>query len=194
MNRARARGLPPLPVLILLAGLLGASAWAAAPAGGATVLRETTLYAADDFASERLAELAPATRLAVHGRRGLWLEVALAEDDSRRGHVRLTSVRMTGAVPAADAAGGSGLARLSRSLSGLLGAFGRREAPKTYDTLGIRGLTPAELRTAAFDGAALQAIAGAAASPEQARAFAAAGGLAARSVAKLDADAGRTQP
>lgn len=194
MNRARARGLPPLPVLMLLAGLLGASAWAAAPAGGATVLRETTLYAADDFASARLAELAPATRLAVHGRRGLWLEVALPEDDSRRGHVRLTSVRMTGAVPAAAAADGSGLARLSRSLSGLLGGFGRREAPKIYDTLGIRGLTPAELRTAAFDGAALQAIAGAAASPEQARAFAAAGGLAARSVAKLDADAGRTQP
>ncbi len=175
-----------LAVLVLLA--------AGPPAGalveGALVLRATTLHAEADANSARVAELAPSTRVDVHGRQGLWLLVSTAAaDPATRGWLRLTHVRMTGEHHDAGAAQngiGGGLARFSRSVTSLFGGLRGRETRTAHATIGIRGLTPGELTTATFDGAALDRVAAAAASAAEAEQFARAGGLVARNVPDVD--------
>lgn len=168
-------------LVLLVVPLAHAGNAAAAEAG--VLLRDVTLHAEPGGAA--VAELARGGHVGVHGRQGLWLLVTAATAaGERRGWTRLMAVRLGSAVPPAGGAGsaGGGFAAFSRSVSGLLGGLRGRDTRTANATIGIRGLTPSEITTARFDAAALARVAAAQASAAEARAFAAAGGVVARSV------------
>lgn len=169
-----------LPILLLALCLpLQAAEETAVDAG--VLLRAATLHAQADLASASLAELAAGTSVSVMERQGLWLRVhASGEATPARGWLRLTAVRLTGRPAETSGSVGGGLARLSRSVSSLFGGLRGRETRTAHATIGIRGLTPAELETAQADPAALDFVAAQGAGPAQAEAFASAGGLVAR--------------
>ena len=188
--------MPRFPSLILLTllGALLAAGISAALAGASvaeygTLLRDSALVANPGGAEMR--RLAAGTTVEVHGRQGLWLLVtAPGADAGTRGWTRLTAVRLGGAAGAAGASTAnapseSGFARFSRSITGLLGGLRGRETRTAHATIGIRWLTPTELRTAHHDAAALATVAGLRASREEAELFASAGGLEARVVGEL---------
>ena len=173
--------------LILALLVLGLLPWAAGAddAGDtATALRAGELHALPANGSDVVGSYAAGDTLSVHARRGLWLEVSHGE---QRAWARLTRLRMSSGVPATGSQPGNTLTRLSRSLSGLLGGMRRRDNMSAHDTLGIRGLTAAELETAPFDAAALGAVTAATVKPADAAQFAAAGGLATRTVPDVPA-------
>jgi len=155
------------------------------------VLRDSALRS-DPGAGATIAQLAPGTMVDVHGRQGLWMLVtAPVASGGQRGWVFLPAVRLdSGAAPAAQpgaAPAGGGFARLSRSVTGLLGGLRGRESNTAHATLGIRGLAAGEIENAHFDAAALAWIASASASAADAQLFAQAGGLIARDVPALTA-------
>jgi len=184
----------------LLALLLGAAAvctGAQEPTRAAATVRDTALYTAPRYDAPVVTRLGPETPLYTGLREGLWIDARTA--DGARGWLRLTDVRLgagtadgdPGAAGAGAPARGGVFARLSRSVSSLLGgARGGYDAQTSASTatIGIRGLSVAELETAAPDTAALAALARYSASAEEARAFAVLGGLSAR------APAGTEQP
>lgn len=185
----------------LLCGLMLALAPAApavddAGAEGALVLRDTAVYAAPDRNSDELGQLRRGDKVGVLGRQGLWILLA-AENGRGEGWTRLTSLRLTGSSRSTTTAPKQslgGFARLSRSVGGLLGGLRPRNSePRSYATLGARGLTAAELEVAEFNAAAWSAVTAAAASAQDAETFARAGGLTARQVPDLP-PAGGSQP
>jgi len=185
---------PTLTSLTLLAALLVASLSGALAGSGVaehgTLLRDSALVASPGGAEVR--RLAAGTSVDVHGRQGLWLLVtAPGADEGTRGWTRLTAVRLGGEAGGSttNAPSESGFARFSRSITGLLGGLRGRETRTAHATIGIRGLTPTELRTAHHDAAALAAVAELRASREEAELFASAGGLEARAVGELAAPA-----
>ncbi|MGR8922101.1 MAG: SH3 domain-containing protein [Gammaproteobacteria bacterium] len=171
---------------LLVAGALLLSARLAGDGEAETgvLLRDASLHSEPSTSSSVVGQLARGVTVELIGRNGAWLLASAAGSETTRGWLRLTHVRLSGAggEPATAASGGfgGGFAALSRSVSGLLSGFGRRDAPTRAATLGIRGLTPDELRTAQFDEAALAAVAAAGVSAEDAARFARAGGLASR--------------
>ena len=174
---------------LLVASLSGAFAGAGVAEHG-TLLRDSALVASPGGAEIR--RLAAGTSIEVHGRQGLWLLVTAPEaDETTRGWTRLTAVRLGGEAGAstANTPSESGFARFSRSITGLLGGLRGRETRTAHATIGIRGLTPGELRTAHYDAAALAAVSALRASREEAELFASAGGLQARAVDELAAPA-----
>jgi len=176
-----------------LAVLASMTAMAAAPAGAengaqGVAIRDTVLRAAPIAGAEPIARLEEGTALETGERRGLWRAAELADGSS--GWVPLTAIRL--APPAAEPGGeaaqaesGSSssnpFARLSRSVSSLLGG-GRdsRVRNERTATIGIRGLTVADLETAEPAPEALEAVSDYRAATEEAVDFAAAGGLRAR--------------
>ena len=103
-----------------------------------------------------------------------------------QGWLRFTELRFkrTAPEPAADAPSSSGFAGFSRSVSGFLSSFRGRNSRTAgaTSTIGIRGLTVAELESAQPDASALQWLGADTMSTEQAQQFAAAGGLSAKAV------------
>ncbi len=179
-------------LLLTLLATLTQFAYAAGNGGDRGVLlRDAELHAEADASSTVLARLSVGTTLDVLGRNGLWMFAAHETAAGRtQGWVRLTRLRLTGAsaqvAPGSSGVSG-GFARLSRSIGGLLGGFRSRQSESgSVATIGVRGLTPGELKTAHFDAAALGAVAAAVASNAEAENFARAGGLDARAVAELD--------
>lgn len=154
------------------------------------VLRDAALRS-EPGTGTTLAQLVPGTRVDVHGRQGLWMQVTAPTANAvQRGWVFLPAIRLDGGA-AAPAAGstpaGGGFARLSRSVTGLLGGLRGRESNTAHATLGIRGLAAGEIENAHFDAAALAWVAAASASASEAQLFAQAGGLIARDVPALAA-------
>lgn len=173
------RALRPLVLLATLSLPLQAAEETAID-GGVT-LREAALRTQPAADASTLATLSPGTTLDVFERRGLWLRAgARGGGEAARGWLSITGVRLTGKPSGAARTLGSGLARLSRSVSSLFGGLRGRETRTAHATIGIRGLTAAELNAAQPDAAALDYVAAWRASAEEAGAFASAGGLMAR--------------
>ena len=107
---------------------------------------------------------------------------ALRSQCARAIIIMIPPMATSGSTPA-----GGGFARLSRSVTGLLGGLRGRESNTAHATLGIRGLAAGEIENAHFDAAALAWVAAASASASEAQLFAQAGGLIARDVPALAA-------
>lgn len=145
-------------------------------------VRSTTLYAQPSFSAARLVQLQAASRLDCGELRNGWQQVR--DDSGRQGWVRRLGVRQfTATVDDRDS--GSlrrGLEQLARAVTGLFGGQPRAAdaAPTVTATLGIRSLD--SNRNTVGDPMQLQQLDTLAAAPAQARAFAQAGGLTARSL------------
>lgn len=171
-----------IPVLLLL---MAQATVAEEPIDTAVTIRNTVLRAAPATTSEVVSELTSNTEVEVFERQRLWVRIAKVGDGDTIGWLRFTELRFgTSAATESAAPKSSRFAGFSRSVSGFLSSFrggGSRTAQNT-STIGIRGLTSAELLAAAPDLRALAAISRYAISPAQAEQFAGAGGLSARRV------------
>lgn len=169
-----------LPGAVLALLLLIALSAAAAPRTG-VVLRDSVLRDEARAGAASMQTLTPGTVFTAGDRDGLWIQ-ATPGDAGPTGWLRITDVRLSAAARAVETAPaaadtGSPFARLSRSITSLLGGGPRNVSTERNATIGIRGLSVADLETAAPDPAALQAAAAWRAGPDEARAFAAGGGL-----------------
>lgn len=181
---------------MILAGLLVAAqaSLAEAPIDNAVTIRNTVVRSEAAQASEVVVEIAAATKVEVYERQGLWVRVAAVDKaDAEQGWLRFTELRFgtdsSAAASAKPAAQAGGFAGFSRSVSGFLSGFRGRDSRTTQktSTIGIRGLTVAELQAAAPDANALAAVTHFAVSKGDAEQFAGAGGLAAHTVPYVDA-------
>ncbi|MGR9090423.1 MAG: hypothetical protein ACU85U_07575 [Gammaproteobacteria bacterium] len=175
--------------LLLLCAICGQPS-AGNPPDSATTVRATVLRDAPARASTVVRELAADVELDVFARERLWVKAAPSgAGEAEAGWLRFTEVRYsttaapaaTQPVPAADAGGFAGF---SRSVSGFLRGFGGRTAnsPQATSTIGIRGLTVADLEAAHPDQNALALVDRYAISKADAEQFAGVGGLTARDV------------
>ncbi len=163
----------------------GQPAFAEDPIDTAVTIRNTVLRSEPLQSGDVVTELAASTNVLVYERQRLWVRLGAAKDPTTTGWLRFTELRFgTSTAAKSDAPRSSGFAGFSRSVSGFLSGFrrgGSRTAQKT-STIGIRGLTVAELETARPDAKALAAINRYVVSPADAEKFAGSGGLTARSV------------
>jgi hypothetical protein len=173
-------------LLLFVLLLVSATSTAETVIDTATTVRPTVLRAATETASAVVADLAENTAVDVFERERVWVRVAPSGvENAQTGWVRFTDLRFGGAGAAAQtAAQGGGFAGFSRSVSGFLSGFRGRGASNTTatSTIGIRGLTVADLSTAQPNTAALAMIDTYATSPSDAEQFAGVGGLIARDV------------
>lgn len=175
-------------LLVLCA--LCAQSFADGPPDSATTVRATSLRDAPARTSTVVGQLAAGVELDVFARERLWVKAAPSgTGEAQAGWLRFTEVRYhTTAEPAAAAPGSAtdagGFAGFSRSVSGFLRGFGSRQAnaPQATSTIGIRGLTVADLTAANPDPNALALLDRFAISKVDAEQFAGVGGLAARRV------------
>jgi hypothetical protein len=178
-----------LPATALTFLLLAAPPIAAEdPIDTAVTIRNTVLRAEPTQASDVVAEIPANTSVEVFQRQRLRVRLAAADDgEAEQGWLRFTELRFgaetNDAAPSPEPETGA-FAGFSRSVSGFLGSFRRRSSRTTQKTatIGIRGLTVADLEAAHPDVKALAAISRFAISKADAQQFAAAGGLAARDV------------
>lgn len=166
-----------------------------AVAGGRSgiVIRDTALRADPYPSAQTIATLAPGTDVETGIRSGIW--VRARSGDGAEGWAKLPDLRLAperAADTASDETGqtrGNAFSRLARSVTSLLGG-GRRQRvadrPATA-TIGIRGLTIADLEDAAPDPEAFAATDAFVATPGEARAFARAGGLTSRALPQTKA-------
>ena len=170
--------------------------------GAAGAAGELGTVSRDDQLRERPYPLAPVvaavgagTRVAVLDRQGYWLRVK-RRDGAAEGWIHLIRIRYAhdggGAVAPAGSGGAAGqsgsdggagggaggglFSSLARGATGLLGGSAR-STPRETTTIGIRGLSAEDLRTASPNRGALQALKRHQADARAARVFAAAGGL-----------------
>jgi len=175
-----------IPVFLLLAV---SPVLAEAPIDTAVTIRNTVLRAEPAQTGEVVTELAANTEVEIFERQRIWVRLATTGDDGGdQGWLRFTELRIgigaDGAAAQSEAPKSGGFAGFSRSVSGFLSGFrgrGSRTAQKT-STIGIRGLTVADLEAARPDVNALAAISRYRISKTDAQQFAGAGGLAARNV------------
>lgn len=160
------------------------------PPDSATTVRATVLRDAPARTSTVVRELAAGVKLDVFDRERLWVKAAPSgAGEAAAGWLRFTEVRyITTAAPvatkSATATDAGGFAGFSRSVSGFLRGFGSRTAnsPQATSTIGIRGLTVADLAAAHPDQNALALVDRYTISPADAEQFAGVGGLTARAV------------
>ena len=161
------------------------SAFAEDPIDTGVTIRAAALRADPTPASAAVKEFAANTPVMVFERQRLWVRVASADDTTTTGWLRFTELRFgTGVTSASTAPKSSGFAGFSRSVSGFLSGFrgGSSRTANTTATIGIRGLTVAELQAAQPDTNALATISRYSISAAEAEQFAGAGGLAAQHV------------
>ena len=160
-------------------------AFAEDPIDTAVTIRNTVLRSEPLQTSDVVTELVADTNVLVYERQRLWVRLAVTSDASITGWLRFTELRFgTSTATKSAAPRSSRFAGFSRSVSGFLSSFrggGSRTAQRT-STIGIRGLTVAELEAARPDAKALAAISRYAMSSSDAEQFAGSGGLTARSV------------
>ncbi len=162
------------------------------PRSFGVVISADTLRSEPGSDGKAVAELPVGTDLGIEARRGLWMKVS-SDKPAGAGWLRLTSVRL--GVTAADLdlpADGDAAAPekkrgffsgVSRSVSSFFSRGAARSRPQaTTATIGIRGLTPADLQAAKADPKALKTMQGYAASAGDAAIFARKGELATRTV------------
>ena len=152
------------------------------------VVRTARVYSAADLGSPTVGELAAGSRVSLFTRRGSWQEV-FAEDQAIIGWVRSYQVRAgsdsiaAAAVQTQDSRGFlSGLAAFSRKASSFFKSNSGSTSSGTA-TIGVRGLSEAEINSAQADFAELEKMKGYASNRSRVRTFARDGRLQARSVA-----------
>lgn len=175
---------------LLLLCAICAQPVAGSPPDNATTVRATVLRDAPARASGVIRELGADVELDVFARERLWIKAAPSgAGEAAAGWLRFTEVRYR--APAAPVAAKSstttdsgGFAGFSRSVSGFLRGFGGRTAnsQQTTSTIGIRGLTVADLAAAHPDQNALALVDRYSISKADAEQFAGVGGLSARVV------------
>lgn len=159
---------PVLPASALALFLLAGAALAATPG---TVLRNEKLYSQPSASASASASVNKGANVTVLAKQGGWLKVTAGKTT---GWIRLLSVRV----------GGGGLA--SVGVGDVLGAATTRSDPsKVVAVAGLRGLSDEELKGAKFNAEELARLDSVAATPAQARTFAAQGGLASAQVKLL---------
>ena len=173
----------------LLFGLLLAGVARAAdelPIERGLTIRPAPVLDFPDRSGRSLGTLPANAAVDVYERRRLWLRVRPpAGTAGPAGWLPLTELRLGGMarpaapVPAQPPAAGGAFSSFSRSVSGLLAGFNSRQAgyAGSNATIGIRGLTSADLSAAAPNYQAYADIERYAVMPAQAQAFAFAGGL-----------------
>lgn len=192
----------PVAKAVLAAALLG-GAWCVSPVAAAdeqvidrgSTVRPAMVLDFPDRSGKPLGQLPPNAPLDVYERQRLWLRVKPpAGLTGPSGWVQLTDMRMgfamapavaasqppTAAPGAPPAASGGMFSSFSRSVSGLLAGFQSRQstyASGSNATIGIRGLTGAELNASTANYQALADVERYAVMPAQAQMFANAGGL-----------------
>lgn len=214
------------PTVVALAALAATVAWSSRasdeqPLDRGSTVRPAMVLDFPDRSGKPLGQLPPNAPLDVYERQRLWLRVKPpAGMAGPSGWVQLTDMRMgfgmapvlapTAAAPAAPmpAPDPSMFSSFSRSVSGLLAGFQSRQssyASGSNATIGIRGLTGAELNASSPNWQALAEAERYAVAPQQAQLFANAGGLvpqrimyvsstAAASAAQPGQPAGQTSP
>lgn len=176
-------------ITLLVLCTLCARAFADGPPDSATTVRAATLRDAPARTSTVIGQLAAGAELDVFARERLWVKAAPSgAGEAQAGWLRFTEVRYHPAAEPAVAAGSTsdagGFAGFSRSVSGFLRGFGSRQAnaPQATSTIGIRGLTVADLTAAHPDPNALALVERYVMSKADAEQFAGVGGLTARTV------------
>lgn len=158
--------------MLLLLALVAGQAWAAE---SGVMLRQETLRTSASGTAASAGSVAKGASVEILARRGGWTQVRSA---GKAGWVRLLSVRK-GAASRADA---------GAELAGAAAIGTTRYDPnRVTATAGLRGLNEEELRAARYDPAQLQLLDGYEVQAVEARQFATAGGLQARSVKYLPA-------
>ncbi len=165
------------------------------PAEEGIIVRAASLKQTSSFSSKTLSTLPTGTQIQLAGRKGGWQQVNVKSEDGLQGWVRTYQVRAniksgTGGSTAKrkKSKGGvlSGLTNLSRRATGL---FGRRSSNTGSDdvvaTIGVRGLSEKDLKTAKPNPQELQKMDSFAISKKTAKKFAELGGLQSRQIAKL---------
>ena len=154
------------------------------------VVRTARVYSDADLGSPAVGELAAGSRVSLFTRRGSWQEV-FAEDQAIIGWVRSYQVRAgsdsiaAAAVQTQDSRGFlSGLAAFSRKASSFFKSNNGSTSSGTA-TIGVRGLSEAEISSAQADFAELEKMKAYASNRSQAQAFARDGRLRPRSVAHI---------
>lgn len=179
MPKSILRRLPParpLRAAVLVAAVLcGTLAFAAALKG--TVTRDDVIRAEPSATGAAVAKVKAGATVGVTDRSGFWRRV---EGPAGQGWLKMSSVRVD-----AGGSAGAGLAAL---------ATGRGATGNVVTTSGTRGISAEELTGATPDTAELQKLEGLAVAPEQARAFAAEAGLAARSLAYVPRGGDKQKP
>jgi hypothetical protein len=156
----------------------------------AVTVRESILRSEPTRASSAVVTLSADTQVEIFERRSLWVRLRVAgQTEQPSGWLRFTELRFRNSRAASSPSNGrsigSGFAGFSRSVSGFLSGFRSPSSPlaeRSSATIGIRGLTVAEIETAQPDANALATISQYAMSAADAEMFASAGGLSARHV------------
>ena len=122
----------------------------------AIVVREALVYSATSSTSQTVGKIAAGTRVSVYGREGGWKEVYY-EIESIIGWVRSYQIREGSLTPAVEGETGSdsrgflaGLAAFSRKASGFFRS-GNSPTSSSTATIGVRGLSEAEINAARPD-------------------------------------------
>jgi len=175
-----------IPLLLAVTGIAAAES-----NDTATTIRNTVLRQEPAQSSAVVTELQANTELRVFERERVWVRVVPSSDESADpGWLRFTELKFGVSAPAAevpaDVASPGGFAGFSRSVSGFLRGFRSRSpsSPQATATIGVRGLTVADLEAANPDPASLALINRYLTSRDDAARFAAVGGLAARPVSE----------
>jgi len=154
------------------------------------IVRQATVYADASSVSQQVGKLSAGTQVGMFSRKGGWQEI-FSEEKSIIGWVRSYQVRSGDFTPAvateaeADSRGFlSGLAALSRKASGFF-KYGGSSTSSGTATIGVRGLSEEEIKTAVADFAELEKMKQFASNRKQAEAFARQGRLKTNNIAHL---------
>lgn len=153
------------------------------------VVRSSPVYAGASSSAQRVGQIDAGTRVSVFSRQGGWKEV-FAEEKAIIGWVRSYQVREGNYAAAQidsqpDSRGFlSGLASFSRRASRFFSSAGDRTSSGTA-TIGVRGLSEAEINSAVADFEQLEKMKGFASNPHRVASFASRGGLRARRVGHI---------
>jgi len=122
----------------------------------AIVVREALVYSATSSTSQAVGKIAAGTRVSVFERKGGWKEIYF-EQESIVGWVRGYQIRESSLAPAVEVESGSdsrgflaGLAAFSRKASGFFSSSSSTTSSGTA-TIGVRGLSEAEISAARPD-------------------------------------------
>lgn len=156
------------------------------------MIRMSTVYSSASSASEQVARIEAGARVSVFERQGGW-KLIFSDQKALTGWVRSYQVRSgyyaeTPTVEAKTDSRGflAGLASFSRKASSFFGAGDSTGSTQTA-TIGVRGLSEEEIRTALPDFEELEKMHAYASNTQRMSAFSSGGQLAARPVAHLKA-------
>jgi uncharacterized protein YgiM (DUF1202 family) len=162
-----------------------------ASADDGMIIRISTVFSKTSTASDPVAQIAAGTKVSVLERQGGW-KLIFSYEKALTGWVRSYQVRsgyyaQSPAVQTEPDSRGflAGLATFSRKASGFFG-IGESEANNNTATIGVRGLSEEEIRTAVPDFEELNKMHQFASSTKRVATFSVNGQLAARQVAHLE--------